>query len=183
MSPPYFFSFDVSNITCSIILGRLASLSPSQLGSSAPGSSSAAPLSGSPSNPPSNLPSPDLYRLLNDVVALDDCEVYSWFPEPEYDPHYDPEDGEVSENGMGFESDEDAAQDGEMEMMTDDVPASWGAGGMELDDVPASFPMDSHEYSSGKEALVDSTLTGSNEGRPRRAPHLLWSQNYFFYSR
>jgi hypothetical protein len=48
---------------------------------------------------------PDLYRVLNEVVPLDECEVYSWFPEPEYDPHTQPEDGEVSDGGYEFDED------------------------------------------------------------------------------
>jgi hypothetical protein len=101
---------------------------------------------------------PDLYRALSDVVPLDECEVYSWFPEPEYDPHIDAEDGEASEDG--FEEEEDV---GDMEI----EDPSWGQAGMELDDVPAPPPP----------PKVD------EEEPERRAGSLLWSANYFFYSR
>ncbi|ORY25354.1 Maf1 regulator-domain-containing protein [Naematelia encephala] len=121
--------------------------------------SASSPLSTSPMQPPPppNLVNPDIYRILNDVLPLDECEVYSWFPEPEYDPHMDLEDGEVSE--------------GEDEEMLDDMDIdepSWGTGGMEIEGVtPAP-----------SRAKPDVAVREKKAGGG-----LLWSANYFFYSR
>ena len=112
-------------------------------------------LSAPPLSPEPNV-NPDLYRVLNDVIPLDECEVYSWFPEPEYDPHL--EDGESE-----FEVQEE---------VEDETPASWGQAGMDLDDVPESVPMAREDSTSGQEL-----------GSAERSPGLLWSLNYFFYSK
>ena len=88
------------------------------------------PIPGSPSSNPAT----DLYRTLCEVVPLDESEVYSWFPEPEYDPHIDAEDGEASEDGFELDEEEENVM-GDMDL---DEP-SWGQAGMELDvDLPQS---------------------------------------------
>ncbi|ORX33498.1 Maf1 regulator-domain-containing protein [Kockovaella imperatae] len=164
-------------------------VSPPQTGTSAPaaGPSSLPNQSGSPSNlssgPSTNLPNPHIYRVLNDVVPLEECEVYSWFPEPEYDPHLDAEDGEITEDGMDSDSESSdgsplldgipSTLDIDMEAET---PASWGAGGMDLDDVPES-PIVPQTVQEGL-ADADRELR-----RKKRRGGLLWSQNYFFYAK
>ena len=128
---------------------------------------------------------PDLYRLLGEVIPLDagECEVYSWFPEPEYDPHLEPEEDEMSDDGY---EEEEMMQDQADDMDMDDP--SWGQAGMELDDVPESAPMSQRRRSSGgkrspKAGADGSFSSGSYESHERRRGGLLWSQNYFFYSR
>jgi hypothetical protein len=112
-----------------------------------------------------------MFTILNDIVPFDECEVYSWFPEPEYDPHAqsdDPTDDEVEEL-----QDEDSAESMEL-----DEP-SWGHGGMELDDVPP-LTGSSRRYSHPTERIVTPVETLSPSDRIRG---LLWSANYFFYNR
>ena len=155
------------------------------------------PLSSSPSNPPSGLNNPDIYRVLNEVVPLEDCEVYSWIPEPEYNPLIDVVDGELSEDEFmlddTLEEEEEPPRPSGMEVDTEIDPA-WGSQGMELDDVPPSAPMDRPRTSSGvkrrdTERIADLRVQDASGGRPaqpdgdRRNAGLLWSKNYFFYSR
>lgn len=163
-----------------------------------PGLSSS--LGNTPSSPfssssPSNLPviggRPDIVRALNEVVPLDECEVYSWFPEPEYDPHAQSDEGEGSEDDFGIEEELEDVDDQRNDMDIDMEP-SWGQAGMELDDVPPSAPP-----GAGKRRSVDGPSMTSpmynpdsvaqeeewDAGRDRRMGGLLWSSNYFFYSK
>ena len=128
----------------------------------------------SPPAQPINVNDPDLYRLLNDVVPLAESEVYSWFPEPEYDPHFESEDGELSEEDYDEDIPEDESMADDMDM---DDP-SWGQGGMELDELdqsPATVP----EYRQTKQPK----LADPDTSMERRQSRLLWSQNFFFYSK
>lgn len=112
-----------------------------------------------------------------------ECEVYSWFPEREYDPHLDPDDDEYSDEEIEEDPiiDEDRGDD----MDLDDP--SWGQAGMELDDVPGS--LSARRRASGSKMSPVSPTFGpdtsfsSNDGYEKRRARLLWSQNYFFYSR
>lgn len=120
----------------------------------------------------------DLYRLLSDILPLEDseCEVYSWFPEPEYDPHLEPEDDEMSDEEYDEEVLVDETRAEEMDL---DDP-SWGQAGMELDDVP---PMVKKNSSDRMKAINDAYSTASRDVFERKKARLYWSQNYFFYSR
>lgn len=120
---------------------------------------------------------PDVWRILNEVIPMDECEVYSWFPEPEYDPHVDPEDGELSDDDYEEEEEqEEMLDDLEMDM---DPPATWGQAGMDLDDGATSSTVTS---AVDQPPRIGRTSSGERE-RERRAVGLLWSQNYFFYSK
>ena len=127
--------------------------------------------------------------MLNEVVSLEECEVYSWFPEPEYDPHIDAEDGETSQDGFPYEEEAVQAEDASMDVEDSETPASWGQGGMEMDDVPGSVPMARTRTTSGKgkgdvrDTPVSDRLEEWEAGRVRRGGGLLWSANYFFYSK
>lgn len=166
-----------------------SSLNPAAVGSSAPIHISPPAMSTSPNKPPGAIANPDLYRILNEVVPLDECEVYSWFPEPEYDPHIDAEDGESSD--AGFNDDEEDEINGEHMDMDVDTPASWGQGGMELDDVNilSSVPMARTLSRSGKaerkgeDPMLQPGDEDQDEVRAGRRAGLLWSVNYFFYSK
>jgi hypothetical protein len=130
---------------------------------------------------------PDLYRVLNEVVPLDECEVYSWFPEPEYDPHTQPEDGEVSDGGNEFDEEEEELMVGSssspMEIDDDgDLPVSWGQAGMELDDVPKSTGMQKRR-SERKSFVQNSPIVRPVSNNSERGGGILWSANYFFYSK
>ncbi|ODN75293.1 hypothetical protein L202_06476 [Cryptococcus amylolentus CBS 6039] len=117
----------------------------------------------------SNLNQVNLYRVLNQVIPLDDCDVYSFFPEPEYDPHMDPlEEADLMEEDEGMDADGDAQYD-------EGEPA-WGTG-MDLD---VEMEMDDDER---PKTGSTSRNNGETWGDKRRAGGLLWSANYFFYSK
>ncbi|WRT65091.1 uncharacterized protein IL334_002033 [Kwoniella shivajii] len=174
--------------TTPIILSQAGSYNPSSINKSPPGLS---PSNSSPNlGPTASIPHPDLYRVLNDVLPMEDCEVYSWFPEPEYDPHID-----ISL--IPQEEEEDEFDDPSMSMDLDDndIDPSWGAGGMELDiseENVHSVPMMRQNSTSGG-GNVNTNMRRSSEsnivlndwdvGRERKVGGLLWSANYFFYSK
>lgn len=119
----------------------------------------------------SNLDDINLYRALNQVISMDDSDVYSWFPEPEYDPHMDSiEDGdredyiEEEEEGMDVE-DENSG----------DRSDTWGTG-MDLD---MEMEIEGEDRrNSGRQPVSDVW-----EAPERRVGGLLWSANYFFYNK
>lgn len=155
-------------------------------------------LSSSPSNAPHGSAG-DLYRHLCDVVPLDECEVYSWFPSYEYDPHVDPEEGEGSDDGYDYDYDFDDDVPGGMEL-DDPTEASWGQAGMELDmdgPPPPTGTLGSGSHGGGRRdsksrpfgRVSDPAGTLPMFKRPsedegvRGSGGLLWSANYFFYSK
>ena len=141
---------------------------------------------------------PDVFRALHEVVPLDECDVYSWFPEPEYDPHLQGDDEEESDDEFGV-VDETAGDDQmghNMDDMDIDQEPTWGQAGMELDDVPESVPMGKTKSAQGDRRKSSGGPSMTAPGRirdtmnledigakDRRLGHLLWSSNYFFYSR
>ncbi|KAK6904082.1 hypothetical protein I203_107596 [Kwoniella mangroviensis CBS 8507] len=177
--------------TTPIILSQLASFTPPTAHKSSPIIS---PANSSPNLGPT-VPYPDLYRILNDVIPMEDCEVYSWFPEPEYDPHIDtptvPSEDEDEE--LLFEQDK-------MDLDDADNDPSWGVGGMEMEldvdeeklhSVPmmrqnstsgggASAAAQAHRRSSESALIIPHDWDLSKE---RKVNGLLWSANYFFYSK
>ena len=128
---------------------------------------------------------PDLYRVLNEVVPLDECEVYSWFPEPEYDPHTQPEDGEVSDDEFDIDEEEVIVGSSSSPMEVDedgDLPPSWGQAGMELDDLPRSMAI-AKRRSSRSLAASSSPVVRPVSTNSDKSGGILWSANYFFYSK
>lgn len=141
---------------------------------------------------------PDVFRALNEVVPLDECDVYSWFPEPEYDPHAQGDDDDESDDEYGLlpEADIDEHLDlaGDMDI---DLEPAWGHAGMELDDIPTATPMGKTRSSQEArrksmnmpsvtaQALSRSEIRHLDDGAAegRRVGGLLWSSNYFFYSK
>ncbi|WVN88667.1 uncharacterized protein L203_103880 [Cryptococcus depauperatus CBS 7841] len=124
-----------------------------------------------------------LYRVLNDVVQMDDCEVYSWFPEPEYDPHMDPGEAEMEESDDGYFEEEDEDFILVDEDKVGDSETTWGTG-MDLD-----IEMEIEEEGKRTDrikspAFVYNGKTFNEEwNRSRKASGLLWSANYFFYNK
>jgi hypothetical protein len=132
---------------------------------------------------------PDLYRLLSEVLPLEpnECEVYSWFPEPEYDPHLEADEDDLSEEGFDEEEENQYIEDSQADDMDLDV-ASWGAGGMDLDEVPPSVamvrPSGSNGYRRSSLNAADASFSSSSrDSLEKKKAGLLWSQHYFFYSR
>jgi hypothetical protein len=123
-----------------------------------------------------------MYSILNDVVPFDECEVYSWFPEPEYDPHAQSDDSDASDDGLEellAEEDVPAVMADGMEV---DEPA-WGQGGMELD-VGDSKASSSARRNSKQDSMLEAIAPPMEEAKSSdRIRGLLWSANYFFYSK
>lgn len=150
------------------------------------------------SPPTAEVGNPSLYRLLDDVLPLSECEVYSWFPEPEYDPHVEPEENEEASE-FEDDSDDEPMDDDSMDIDIDGEGAyvSWGQAGMdlELEGVPSSNSakprsssfsgLSTQDYS---DLIMSSPRLGpiGEDGEwspPRKVGGLLWSANYFFYCR
>lgn len=149
------------------------------------------PLSSSPSGAGQFPFKAEHNRALQEAIDLDACEVYSWFPSPEYDPHAEADDGELSEDG--FEQEEEALDESlEMDIDENETEASWGNAGMELDTEPmlGGGVMETRSRSKGRRlggmeaAMLPPALPKrSSEEDGRRGGGLLWSTNYFFYNK
>ncbi|KAF5367041.1 hypothetical protein D9758_004076 [Tetrapyrgos nigripes] len=116
---------------------------------------------------------PSIYRLVDDVIRLEDCEVYSYSPDLNSDPHAnDYSDGEEE---VTSESDEP------VDYSPDDDDATF-----EFDD----YDVDEHQsiphISSSRlippppSAAIASTLNFSGRRHPGA---LLWSSHWFFLNR
>lgn len=136
----------------------------------------ASPLSSSPIPPGATL---SMYTILNDIVPFDECEVYSWYPEPEYDPHVQSDENDESDDGLEELLEEDDRAETMADGMDVDEPA-WGQGGMELDDAPSSSTEASSRAKARTGLMAPPMEQVSSSERLRK---LLWSANYFFYSR
>ena len=105
---------------------------------------------------------PTLYQCLDEQIKLSECEVYSYTPDMEFDPHANDSD----------EEDEVASAD-------EDVPSS---------DDDTQFQFDDYDVD---EAPARRRGTGSSDdtdefpgaGRVRRRGALLWSSHWFFLNR
>lgn len=122
-----------------------------------------------------------MYHILNDVVSCEECEVYSWFPEPEYDPHVQSDDNDESDDGLEELLEE---QDEHIETMADgmdvDEPA-WGQAGLELEGAPVDRL--THPSGARKETSEPMAPPMEHVNSSDRFRSLLWSANYFFYNR
>ncbi|KIR54438.1 hypothetical protein I315_02920 [Cryptococcus gattii Ru294] len=120
----------------------------------------------------SNLDDINLYRALNQVISMDDSDVYSWFPEPEYDPHMDSV--EAGEGREDYIEEEEEGMDVEDEN-SGDRSDTWGTG-MDLD---MEMEIEGEDRrNSGRQPVSDVW-----EAPERRVGSLLWSANYFFYNK
>nr|XP_019008828.1 uncharacterized protein I206_06512 [Kwoniella pini CBS 10737]OCF47609.1 hypothetical protein I206_06512 [Kwoniella pini CBS 10737] len=159
--------------TTPVVLSQLASYNPSSNIRSSPSQS---PANSSPNLGPT-VPNHDLYRILNDVLPMEDAEVYSWFPEPEYDPHIDtsliPSDDE-DEDFLPAQNEDD------IQMDMDDADPSWGAGGMDMDNSTSGGGVVASSARRSSETAIQNDW---DTGRERKVAGLLWSANYFFYSK
>jgi len=169
--------------------------SPNFFPSSVPTSSSSLPLSQSLSSPyaPPQIQSgthPTLYRILDDVIGLNDCQVFSYSPDIDSDPHandYSDDEDDVASVGDEYSSD-DIEEEATFEFDEYDV------------DTPSSSPR--HHTTSSRTAdasssrrprifFRNSSSASSNDDSPLRSdfPHvrmkrrdgaLLWSSHWFF---
>lgn len=115
---------------------------------------------------------PTLYRMLDDIIGLSDCEVYSYVPDIDSDPH-----------ATDYSEDEDD-------------PASAGEEDSSADDDEGAFEFDDYDIDETK-SRRSAWQTGfrhmqssdtDDEGSPlrvrlRRRGALLWSSHWFFHNR
>ncbi|KAF9234134.1 hypothetical protein BU15DRAFT_90107 [Melanogaster broomeanus] len=166
--------------------------SPNFFPSSVPTSSSSSPLTqmaASPCAPPQIMSGthPTLYRILDEVIGLSDCQVFSYSPDIDSDPHgndYSDDEDDVVSVGDEYSSDD----------ADDDAP-------FDFDDYDvADSPSPSYRTSSPSAYTSDryqripmrNNSSGSSSGdSPQRSdfPHvrlkrrggaLLWSSHWFF---
>ncbi|PCH42220.1 Maf1-domain-containing protein [Wolfiporia cocos MD-104 SS10] len=111
----------------------------------------------SPYAPPKVVSSthPTLYRLLDEVIGLTECEVYSYTPDIEFDPHAD-----------DYSDDEDDVAS------ADDEESS-------TDDEPLTFQFDDYDVADELPPRAHSPV----RIRMKRRGALLWSSHWFFLNR
>lgn len=175
-------------------------------GTTAAGSLAAASLAAAQPNTGTH---PMLHKILNDVIGLDDCVVFSYVPEPEADPHEDGEDEDDDDDdalasGMD-EMDADVSDDDGM-MMRMDVDeeqsdaGEWSAAGASSragtpsegaagvastlgSGAGTRFGRSSRNVSGNTSSSNGPRTPRSYEPPTRGSSGLLWSVYYFFYNK
>ncbi|KAL0954746.1 hypothetical protein HGRIS_003698 [Hohenbuehelia grisea] len=131
---------------------------------------------------------PTLYRLLNEVIGLPDCEVYSYAPGVDADPHAN--DYSDDEDDVASVGDEDSSSDAD-----DDGPFEFDD--YDIDEVKpkyrstSSSPTASFMHRSGERSLSNSLssvpqnipMPSFPQTRLKRRGALLWSSHWFFLNR
>jgi hypothetical protein len=128
---------------------------------------------------------PTLYKILDDIIKLDDCELYSYTPDMQSDPHATDSDQEDeawdSDDASSVGSNEEGVFDFFDE---DDVVVDKSS--QQRSRVRMSSPRP--VYFNDDDTSPDSLSTSPTRSRPRnfmRKPHggLLWSTHSFFHNR
>ncbi|KAH9928421.1 Maf1 regulator-domain-containing protein [Amylocystis lapponica] len=112
---------------------------------------------------------PTLYRILDDVIGLSECEVYSYTPDVEFDPHAN--DFSDDEDDIASVDDERSSSDGEEPTFQFDD--------YDVDEVSRRPAWHDENENDGPPARVVSPA----HIRLRRRGALLWSSHWFFLSR
>ncbi|KAG5636764.1 hypothetical protein H0H81_006954 [Sphagnurus paluster] len=124
---------------------------------------------------------PALFRLVDDVIGLAECEVYSYTPEIDADPHAN--DFSDDEDDIASVADEDSSSDdGAFEFDDYDIdeagrPRSFGDG--TAVPVPSVRPRKEPEYLDES----DADAFAYPHIRMKRRGALLWSSHWFFVNR
>lgn len=145
--------------------------------SSVPTSSSDSPMDYAKPSPhaPSRVVSgthPTLFRLLDEVIGLGECEVYSYAPDIEFDPH-----------ANDFEDDEDdVASVGEENSSTDDEETQFQFDDYDIDELPRR-PTWQNASSSDDSDELPPRISSPVRIRMKRRGALLWSSHWFFLNR
>jgi hypothetical protein len=108
---------------------------------------------------------PFVYRALNDAIGLDDCEVYSYEPDIEYDPHANDSDDE-----------DDAASVGDEDSSSDDEPTTFQFDDYDVDEAPQRPTWGAGSWSDESEEYTPHI-------RMKRRGALLWSSHWFFLNK
>ncbi|CAL1716615.1 unnamed protein product [Somion occarium] len=131
----------------------------------------------SPRTPPKAVTGthPSLYRILDDVIGLADCEVYSYTPDMEFDPHAN--DFSDDEEDVASVGDEDSSDDEEeTQFVLDDYDVD------EASHKPTWRGTVSKRTSSSTDS-DETPRTSSSHIRMKRRGALLWSSHWFFLNR
>ncbi|KAF9036149.1 MAF1 protein [Panaeolus papilionaceus] len=126
---------------------------------------------------------PTLFRLIDDVIGLSECEVFSYTPEIDADPHAndfsDDEDDVASVADEASSSDEDPTFEFDNYDIDEVKPRRYSG----RTNIPPPTPRAAINYSFFDElALSGSSPTFSNL-RFKRKGVLLWSSHWFFLNR
>ncbi|ETW83243.1 hypothetical protein HETIRDRAFT_315020 [Heterobasidion irregulare TC 32-1] len=133
------------------------------------------------SSPPQFLPSPfappqivtgthpSLYRILDDVIGLPECEVFSYVPDIESDPH-----------ANDYSDDEDdIASVGDSDTSSDEPEETFAFDDYDVDEAARHRP--AHGLGDRARISSDDDVLGHVHGRRHGA--LLWSSHWFFLNR
>ncbi|KAK2463459.1 hypothetical protein APHAL10511_004545 [Amanita phalloides] len=107
---------------------------------------------------------PAIFRLIDDVIGLSDCEVYSYTPEIEADPHA--HDFSDEEDDVPTDEDEESSTDEELAFEFDDY---------DVDEAPP--PRSSFRIAKMVPHSPD------DDSHMKRRGALLWSSHWFFLNR
>ncbi|KAG5340906.1 hypothetical protein C0989_012658 [Termitomyces sp. Mn162] len=123
---------------------------------------------------------PTLFRLIDDVIGLSECEVFSYTPEIESDPHAN--DLSDDEEDIASIADEDSSDDdGAFQFDDYDIdetqPRSYG----EVHTIPMTAPRKEPDYFSDEDS--PSSIYPRPHIRLKRRGALLWSSHWFFLNR
>ncbi|KAG8997728.1 hypothetical protein FRB93_013968 [Tulasnella sp. JGI-2019a] len=122
---------------------------------------------------------PMLYQVLNNVICLDQCDVYAYTPDLESDPHADDSDSDA-DSDESYTTSEDESYDmlGFDDFTSSSSPPKLGLAinkrppyGSWVDDVTAL------------DGLPDLEHSGRSDRLRKTSGGLLWSSHYFFYNR
>ena len=123
---------------------------------------------------------PTLFRLMDDVIGLSECEVFSYTPEIEADPHandFDDDDEDVASIAdEGSSSDEDGPFQFDNYDVDEVKPASWPGRSR----IPPPTPRAAIKRSAFDDITSSPNLSSF---RFKRRSALLWSSHWFFLNR
>jgi len=136
---------------------------------------------------------PTLYKLLDEVIKLDECEVYTYTPDMSSDPHATDSDDDDAD---AWDSDEtssfESQDDGVFEMFDDDdelpVPTARPTSRSPQLDKTGSPPSRRSSKDEDVETSPESDSVSPTRSRPRslfrkRNGGFLWSTHTFFHNR
>ncbi|KAF8659042.1 hypothetical protein AX16_001915 [Volvariella volvacea WC 439] len=128
---------------------------------------------------------PSLFKLVDDVIGLSDCEVYSYTPEIDADPHAndfsDDEEDIVSDEEGESSTDEDVTfefDNYDIDEVSPERGKSIRSTGPAY--IPRSFSRATRGYQEGDDDFLDSV---AHSPLKRRRGALLWSSHWFFLNR
>lgn len=130
---------------------------------------------------------PTLYKLLDDVIKLDDCEVYTYTPDMPSDPHATDSD---DSNADAWDSDDTSSlgsdDEGVFEMFDEEefpLPSTSPTQAIKLNESPKLRPTLKDEDDTSPESGSASPTRSRPRSFRKRNGGLLWSTHTFFHNR